>query len=99
MRAGPSSNANPPLPTSGNWQDVLARFPLASGELVLSRELRSRTDSKFLVSPSSAARLLLSLTADYAVLAAGTGLIASYHTLYFDTPELDFFHAHRRGLD
>lgn len=86
-----------PAPTLGGWQGRLGRFRLATPELIGSRELRRRTDTKFLMSPASAAEVLLALAADYAVLAAGSELVASYDTLYFDTPQLDFFHAHRRG--
>lgn len=82
---------------NSEWQDLLGRFPLASPELLARRELRRRTDTKFVLSPAAAGCLLRELARDYAVLASGTKLIASYQTLYFDTPGLEFFHAHRRG--
>ena len=63
----------------------------------MSRDLRRRTDSKFVLSPAGAVDLVSALNGDYAVLTAGAGRVASYRTLYFDTQELDFFHAHRRG--
>ena len=47
--------------------------------------------------PAAALDLLSGLTRDYAVLDANGELIASYDTLYFDTPGLDFFHSHRCG--
>jgi hypothetical protein len=84
-------------PTYVEWGGLLARFAPASPELVVRRELRRRTDSKFVLSPSAALELLGALTSEYAVLGTGNGPLASYRTLYFDTPELDFFHAHRRG--
>lgn len=84
-------------PTNGEWQRLATRFPIATPELVCKRALRYRADSKFVLSPSNAAALLLRLTSDYAAVAAGTGFVASYRTLYFDTEQLDFFHAHRRG--
>lgn len=84
-------------PTYAEWEDLLARFPPAAPELVARRELRRRTDSKFVLSPADALELLRGLTGEYAVLGTGNGPLASYRTLYFDTPELGFFHAHRRG--
>lgn len=80
-----------------DWERLLAPFQIASAELSVRRELRTRTDSKFILTPEGAASLLPALRADYAVLPAGTGLIASYRTLYFDTADLDLFQAQRRG--
>ena len=79
------------------WQDLLVRFLQAPPDLLARRELSRRADSKFVVPPAAAASLLPLLAENYAVLAAGDGLVASYRTLYFDTPDLDFFNAHRRG--
>lgn len=79
------------------WEDLLGAFPMASPELSVHRELRRRTDSKFILTPDGAAALLPGLSKDYAVLSAGAELVASYRTLYFDTAHLDFFHAQRRG--
>jgi VTC domain len=59
--------------------------------------LRHRADVKFVVHPAAAAAVLPPLAGDYAVLAAGEALVASYRTLYFDTAALDFFHDQRRG--
>ncbi len=84
-------------PTNGEWQRLATCFPTAPPELVFERALRYRADSKFVLSASNAAALLLRLTGDYAAVAAGAGFVASYRTLYFDTAQLDFFHAHRRG--
>lgn len=93
LRSASSASA----PTGADWQDLLARFPRATPELLVDRELRRRTDSKFLLSPAAASDLLQRMTGDYALLTAGGELLASYRTLYFDTPALDLFHAHRRG--
>jgi len=84
-------------PSNGDWEELVARFQEAPLELAIQRELRCRADSKFILPPSAAAELIRALTGDYVALAAGAGLVASYRTLYFDTPELDFFHAHRRS--
>jgi len=84
-------------PAIGDWEELLARFPAATPDLAVRRELSRRADSKFVASPAAAAAVLPALADDYSVLAAGDGPIASYRTLYFDTPDLDFFNAHRRG--
>lgn len=94
--SGPRSDSSAG-PTSQEWRDLLARFPAAPPDLIVRRELRRRTDSKFVLTPASAAELLLAITGDYTVLGAGDELVAAYRTLYFDTPELEFFHEQRRG--
>ena len=65
--------------------------------LVAERELHERADSKYVLTPGEAAALVGALADGYAVLRAGEGPVARYRTLYYDTPELDSFHAHRRG--
>ena len=86
-----------PAPNLDAFRALADRYPLAAPELVARRELRSRADSKFVLASSAAADLVRVLASDYAVLAAGTERIASYDTLYFDTPDLACFDAHRRG--
>ena len=85
--SGPRSDSSV-APAIGEWRDLLARFPSAPSGLVQRRELSRRADSKFVVSPAEALAVLPPLAGDYAVLAAGDGLVASYRTLYFDTPSL-----------
>jgi len=94
--SGPRSDSSV-APAIGEWRDLLARFPSAPSGLVQRRELSRRADSKFVVSPAEALAVLPPPAGDYAVLAAGDGLVASYRTLYFDTPSLDFFNAQRCG--
>lgn len=77
--------------------DILEPFALASPELLLRRKLLRRTDSKFVFHAASLRELLLPLQRDYLLVSAGTRRIATYRTLYFDTPDLQCFHAHRRG--
>jgi VTC domain len=84
--------------TLPEWVSRLERFPVASPDLILARDLRRRTDLKFILSAGEAVELLPALEGEYARMASQNGPVASYHTLYFDTPDLDFFHAHRRGF-
>jgi len=83
--------------TLQEWGSGLARFPVAAPNLVLARDLQRRTDLKFILTPREAVELLPALEGGYARLTTGNGPVALYRTLYFDTPELDFFHAHRRN--
>lgn len=95
--SGPRSASSLPVSSIG-WWELLRRFPRAPGELLALRDLPRRTDCKFIATPSAAAELVRSLPAGYAVLPANREMFASYLTRYFDTEELDFFHAHRRGF-
>lgn len=93
--SGPRSGSREPLALS-EWESRLARFPVAAPDLILARDLLRRADLKFILSPREAAELLPALEGEYARLTTGNGPVALYRTLYFDTPGLDFFHAHRR---
>lgn len=77
--------------------ELLGRLGVASPELLSRRRLLRRTDSKFVMRASDLPSVIESMTDGYRVLLAGTEPLASYRTLYFDTPELDCFHDHRRG--
>jgi hypothetical protein len=77
--------------------DVLAPFAVATPELLQRRGLLRRTCTKFVLRADDLAALLWWLRRDYAVLRAAGHNLATYRTLYFDTPELDAFHDHRRG--
>lgn len=76
---------------------TLARFAPATPALLDSRQLLRRSDTKFLATPRAIAAIVEQLTADYAVVPVGTGHLASYANLYFDTADLQCFHDHRRG--
>jgi hypothetical protein len=82
--------------SDSEWQALLAGFAVAPASLVADRELRRRTDSKFVLTPRAAGELLRGIGGDYAMLTTGNGPLAAYRTLYFDTPGLDLFHAQRR---
>ena len=84
-------------PSPQVWRNRLADFPLALPELTSRRQLDSRCDTKFVLSPAAALDVVASLAADYRLLLATTEPIATYRTLYFDTAALTSFHAHRCG--
>lgn len=73
------------------------RFTTVDADLLEQRKLLRRVDTKFLVSASSLEALLGELDVHYGILYAGEASVASYETLYFDTPEVRCFHDHRRG--
>lgn len=75
----------------------LEQFTVVGAELLDQRKLLRRVDTKFLISVKSVDTLLSELHVDYGIVHAGKAPIASYETLYFDTPEVRCFHDHRRG--
>jgi hypothetical protein len=77
--------------------EILDGFAGASPELLGTRNLLRRIDSKFVFHKRGLADVLRHLTRDYLVVFAGSHRLAMYRTLYFDTPDLQCFHAHRRG--
>jgi hypothetical protein len=81
----------------GTWEAHLRGLAHAPPALVARREMQRRTESKFVLPETVAQALLPALRQEYAVLPAATQLVASYRSLYFDTTDLELFHAHRRG--
>lgn len=77
--------------------DLLAGFDEAPPELVAARSLQQRVDRKFVLSAALLQPLLAGLHREYFVLRAGRKVWARYESLYFDTPEREFYNDHRRG--
>lgn len=78
-------------------QRKLAPFATASHELLASRALLRRVDTKHVIHVSSLPEFVPLLSRDYALMPVPTGLIATYHSLYLDSEDLRCFHDHRRG--
>lgn len=76
----------------------IVEFDVATPALIERRALQRRIDRKFLLSGRALPPLLGHLRSAYAVLLAGDRKWARYYSVYFDTPERELFHAHRRGL-
>ncbi len=70
----------------------------ADMELVLSRALLKRVDTKFVLSVDQAAGLLASLNDDFSVVLSAGQRIAHYLTRYHDTEDLALYNMHRRGV-
>lgn len=82
----------------GAVDSALRRFGTASDDLLQARTLTDqRIDRKYLLSEAMLPTLLAVLRTDYQVVMAGDRAVARYHTLYFDTPDLQMYHDHRRG--
>lgn len=75
----------------------LAAFTTASSELLQSRSLQKRTDTKFVLGSDSLLAILSALPGAYSIAEARGRRITQYETLYFDTADLRCFHDHRRG--
>lgn len=80
-----------------DWDPLLTRFTPAPAWLLERREIQRRTESKFVMPVWAAAALLPELQDGYALVTAGVWQVATYRSLYFDTADLELFHAHRRG--
>lgn len=77
--------------------NVLARFADAPAEILADRALQRRVDRKYLLPVQQLGPLLTRLQADYCVLRSGRKPLAQYESIYFDTPERQFYDDHRRG--
>lgn len=89
---------NVELPAPDPWEERLVGFSRADVSLIETRSLDRRAVEKFIHSTESVAALLLALSGEYRVVEAARARVATYQTLYFDTPALALFHAHRRGV-
>lgn len=69
----------------------------ASPDLLRNAALLRRSVTKFVANQETARALLDALRGEYAIVEAGTSRLATYRTLYFDTPDLRFLEDHRRG--
>jgi len=77
---------------------ALDQFQRAPLELLERRALLKRADTKFVIPARLLPHFIELLTDEYALLESSGALQAEYRTLYYDSPALDMFHAHRRGV-
>ena len=73
-------------------RDRIERRRLTDDPLTLRRN-----DAKAVLAPEELAALLDAVPDTWQVVSAGTLITAPYDTVYFDTPDLDLFRAHRQG--
>jgi hypothetical protein len=76
---------------------ALTRFGDASLELLNKRSLEERIDRKYILPISTLTPLLNCLQQEYKAVRSGGALVAMYRTRYFDTPDRQMYHDHRRG--
>lgn len=76
---------------------TLELFAPASTEDSARAALQERMTIKFLLPTTALSPLLREIAREYTLLFAGNNRAAMYRSLHFDTPDLAFFHAHRRG--
>ena len=77
--------------------DILGGFPLTPAADLDRSALQQRLTLKFLLPTAGLADLVQELVTQYTLSPAADRRSASYRTLHFDTRDLAFFHAHRRG--
>lgn len=78
-------------------ESLAFQFDPASQQLREQRDLLRRVDTKYVCGDATAVDVLADLATDYAALPVPSGNVATYRSLYFDTPELRCYHDHRRG--
>jgi len=83
-----------PLPDAMEL-DILRSLAVASPALVEARSLQRRIDRKYLCAANDIADLLAYLRRSHCVVRAGDQFWARYESVYFDTPDLALYHAHR----
>src|SRR5205823_10839120 len=72
-----------------------ARFaPVALDELNSRAALLSRVDNKYILDAATITALFDRLADDFLVLEIDGRRLFTYHTVYFDSAELDLYHAH-----
>jgi hypothetical protein len=90
---------NPPNISSAddNFAAALASFWDAPPGLLERRVLQRRIDRKFVFHATMLEPLLADLSAHFSLVRSATASLATYHTVYCDTPERLMYENHRRG--
>lgn len=76
---------------------ALGSFRDAPRELVERRVLQQRIDRKYVFAADMLEPMLAELSAHFSLVLAASAPLATYYTVYFDTPERLMYHNHRRG--
>ena len=84
-------------PALENFDQILTDYaPITLGEMD-GVALMNRTDTKFLFHTSQLMEILRRVQNDYRILEVKGIRASRYKTLYFDTPDLDFYTKHQNG--
>ena len=81
----------------GDLTDILQKFPPISLEEMKAVKLMNRIDTKYLVSCERLPEILSHLMGHFYVQELAGRRIAHYHTLYYDTPDVQMYHVHHAG--
>ena len=81
----------------GELADILQKFSPISLEEMKAVKLMNRIDTKYLVSCDRLPEILSQLTGHFYVQELAGRRVAHYHTLYYDTPDVQMYHVHHAG--
>ena len=76
---------------------VLEEFDTLSLPELMGAKLMNRTDTKYVFPESRLLEILKELNHDYAILEVDNVRMQEYQTLYFDTPDFQFYQQHHNG--
>ena len=78
--------------------DILPLFePIGLAETVSSASLLRRVDIKYAMTREQSEAALRACVGRYRVMEVGGSRISAYETVYYDTPEMSFYHEHHSG--
>lgn len=98
IQVGPMADADSCVePATRELQEIVANFEPVELDALEEATLVDRMDDKYLLQAASLPELLASLLQQYQVLEVGGKRIHGYDTVYFDTPDLAFYHRHHSG--
>jgi hypothetical protein len=80
-----------------NIEHILNRFKAVSLEELDRVKLQNRIDSKFIMSEAELALVLEGIREEQMVLEINNKRLFEYKTIYFDTPDFQFFKDHHNG--
>ena len=78
-------------------QNILDTFEPVTLNQLDSVELQNRIDTKYIMSKDQLALLLQGIKSNQFVLEIGKDRIFNYQTIYFDTPDFQFYRDHHNG--
>lgn len=71
--------------------------PISLEEVVSEAALMTRVDKKFLLTAGEFSELMRRLGPDFRIMQIGERRLFTYESVYFDTPDLEMFTAHKQG--
>ena len=79
------------------YQEILKNYEHISLSETKKVTLQNRIDTKFLLHNNLLPELLKSISKDYFIVKNNNCFWQKYETIYFDTPNLKFYHLHNNG--